>query len=67
VLALAGVAAGIPLSIWASKYVSTMLFGLTPRDPLMLAFTAMPLVAVSSVTCGPGRGIGRRKAFASYK
>jgi hypothetical protein len=30
------VAAGIPLSMWASKYVSTLLFGLTPRDPVML-------------------------------
>ena len=26
----------IPLSLWASKYVSTLLFGLTPRDPVTL-------------------------------
>ena len=49
VLALACVAVGIPLSMWASKYVSTLLFGLTPRDPIVSGLTAITLVAVSSV------------------
>jgi ABC-type antimicrobial peptide transport system permease subunit len=48
-LGLAGVAVGIPLSMWASTFVSTLLFGLTPRDPLMLTLTAAILIAVSSV------------------
>jgi predicted permease len=49
VLALAGVAVGIPLSMWASKYVSSLLFGLTPRDPLTLTFTAGLLIGVASL------------------
>jgi putative ABC transport system permease protein len=49
VLAIAGVVAGVPLSIWSSRYVSALLFGLTPRDPLMLTLTAAVLVAVSCV------------------
>jgi predicted permease len=49
VLGLAGVALGIPLSMWASKYVSSLLFGLTPRDPVMLTLTAAILIAVSSM------------------
>jgi ABC-type antimicrobial peptide transport system permease subunit len=48
-LALAGVAAGVPLSIWASTYVSTLLFGLTARDPVILTLTALMLIAVASV------------------
>ena len=41
VLAVAGVAVGVPLSIWASTYVSALLFGLTPRDPVTLTLTAL--------------------------
>ncbi len=48
-LALAGVAVGVPLSIWASTYVSTLLYGLTARDPGMLTLTALMLIAVASV------------------
>ena len=49
ILGVAGIAVGIPLSLWASKYVSTLLFGLAPRDPLTLTFTALMLIAVVSV------------------
>jgi ABC-type antimicrobial peptide transport system permease subunit len=49
VLAIAGVAVGIPLSMWASKYVSSLLFGLTPRDPFTLSVTASMLIAVASL------------------
>jgi macrolide transport system ATP-binding/permease protein len=46
VLGLAGVLVGVPLSAWASKYVSSLLFGLTPRDPQTLTFTALLLITV---------------------
>jgi predicted permease len=49
VLALAGVAVGVPLALWASQYVSSLLFGLTPRDPRTLTFTALLLIMVASV------------------
>ena len=48
-LAVAGVAVGVPLALWAGKYVSSLLFGLTPRDPMTIAFTAILLVAVASL------------------
>jgi ABC-type antimicrobial peptide transport system permease subunit len=48
-LAMAGVAVGVPLSIWASTYVSTQLFGLTARDPVTLTLTALMWVIVASV------------------
>jgi macrolide transport system ATP-binding/permease protein len=49
VLAIAGVTVGIPLSMWTSTFVSSLLFGLTPRDPLTLTFTAGLLIAVASL------------------
>ena len=48
-LAVAGVAIGIPLSMWASRYVSSLLFGLTPRDPQTLTITAVMLIGVASL------------------
>jgi predicted permease len=48
VLGLAGVVVGIPISLWVGKYVSTMLFGLSPRDPMTLGLTALLLLVVVS-------------------
>ena len=48
-LALAGVAVGLPISLWTGRYVSSLLFGLTPRDPVTLTFTAAVLIGVASV------------------
>jgi macrolide transport system ATP-binding/permease protein len=48
-LAIVGVAVGIPLSMWFSKYLSSLLFGLTPRDPVTFTVTASMLVAVASL------------------
>lgn len=49
VLALAGVLVGVPVSLWAGQFVSTLLFGLTPHDPATLGFTAAVLIAVASL------------------
>jgi len=35
--AIAGVAVGVPLSLWVGKYVASLLFGLSPRDPVTLS------------------------------
>ena len=48
-LAVAGVVAGIGLSVWLGKYLASLLFGLTPRDPATLAATAVVLVGVASL------------------
>jgi predicted permease len=48
-LALAGVAVGVPISLWTGRYVTSLLFGLTPRDPATLAVTATTLVAIAAL------------------
>jgi ABC-type antimicrobial peptide transport system permease subunit len=49
VFALAGVAVGIPISLWSGQYVSTLLFGLSPRDPATLAVTAAVLTGAATL------------------
>jgi predicted permease len=49
VLALAGVAIGLPLALWVGRFFSSLLFGLSPRDPVTLAFTAVTLVAIATL------------------
>lgn len=44
-----GVVAGGGLSLWASRLVSSLLFGVEPRDPLTLAEAAIVLVVVGAV------------------
>jgi hypothetical protein len=44
-----GVAAGAALSLWAAKYVSTLLFGLHPRDPATLLTAALVLAAIGGL------------------
>jgi predicted permease len=41
-----GVLVGAAISLWASRFVSTLLYGLTPRDPITLAGAAAVLIAV---------------------
>jgi len=48
-LAVAGVAVGVPLALWSSRYIGSLLYGLTPRDPVTIAVTGMVLVAVASL------------------
>jgi ABC-type antimicrobial peptide transport system permease subunit len=49
--AIAGVAIGIPAAFLLSRVMSSMLFGITTRDPL--TFTALPvlIVAVTTLAC----------------
>jgi ABC-type antimicrobial peptide transport system permease subunit len=46
-LVLIGVLAGAAISIWASRFVATMLYGLEPGDPLTIAAAAALLVAMT--------------------
>jgi ABC-type antimicrobial peptide transport system permease subunit len=45
----AGVLAGLLLSIWASHFVATLLYGIEPRDPASLAASVVILLAVTAV------------------
>jgi ABC-type antimicrobial peptide transport system permease subunit len=46
----AGVVAGIGVSLWAARFVETLLFGLTPRDPVTLGGAATILAAVGALS-----------------
>ena len=43
-----GVVVGATISVWASQFVSTLLYGLEPRDPLTLAAAATTLAAIGA-------------------
>jgi predicted permease len=48
-LVLVGVALGLPVVFGATRFASTLLFGLTPTDPLSLSVAALLLFAVAFV------------------
>jgi predicted permease len=48
-LAAVGIAAGAAIAMWTGQYFSSLLFGLSPRDPLTLGATALTLVAIASL------------------
>jgi putative ABC transport system permease protein len=52
VLVATGVIAGTVASLWASRFVATLLFGLEPRDPVTLAGAAVTLAAVAALAAG---------------
>ncbi len=56
----AGVLAGAALSLWLSRFVEALLYGLRPRDPLTLAGAALVLAAVGLLAAGlPARRAAR--------
>ena len=44
-----GVTIGVGVSAWASRFVSSLLFGLQPRDPVTLVTSVLTLAAVGAV------------------
>jgi putative ABC transport system permease protein len=44
-----GIVAGTAVSLWVSKFVATLLYGLHPRDPITLAGGALTLAAVGAI------------------
>ena len=49
VLVALGVAVGAGVSLWASRYVSTLLFGLEPRDPVTILGAVIVLAAIGAI------------------
>jgi ABC-type antimicrobial peptide transport system permease subunit len=43
-----GVVAGAGVSVWASKFVATLLYGVEPRDPITLTSAAVVLATVGA-------------------
>jgi ABC-type antimicrobial peptide transport system permease subunit len=50
-LVAAGAAIGLVLSLFATKFVTTLLFGLSPGDPMTFVFSTI-LLAVVSLAAG---------------
>jgi ABC-type antimicrobial peptide transport system permease subunit len=48
-LVAGGVVIGAAVSVWAAKFVTTLLYGLEPRDPVTLAGAAVTLAAVGAL------------------
>ena len=44
-----GVVAGAGVSVWASQFVTTLLYGLEPRDPATLVASAAVLATVGAL------------------
>jgi ABC-type antimicrobial peptide transport system permease subunit len=44
-----GLAAGAAVTLWATKFVASLLFGLTPRDPATFAAAAGLLIVVAAI------------------
>lgn len=59
-LALAGIAVGVPVSLWAARYAKTLLFGVTTGDPLTISVSVITLACVA-IFAGylPARGASR--------
>jgi len=50
-LVTAGVAVGLPIIFAGARLASTLLFGLTPTDPVSLLLAALLMLAVAMVSC----------------
>ena len=49
VLVAAGVIIGAGVSLWASRFVATLLYGLQPRDPVTLVLAALVLSLIGAL------------------
>jgi ABC-type antimicrobial peptide transport system permease subunit len=49
ILAVVGLAIGLPVALGASKFVESLLFGLQPNDPTSLAMAVAILLSASLV------------------
>ena len=47
----AGLAAGAVGALWIGQYVSSLLFQVSPRDPVAFALASGVLIAVSAAAC----------------
>jgi putative ABC transport system permease protein len=50
-LAIAGTVIGVALAVAIARVISSMLFGVTARDPLTFAATSLVLISVALLAC----------------
>lgn len=48
-LVAAGVLAGVVLSTWASTFMASLLYGISPRDPMTFVLAVVMLTAIAAV------------------
>ena len=58
VLAIAGLAIGLPVSFALTRLISSLLFEVTPRDPITFAAVTTLLIGVAAVACLPAGAPG---------
>jgi ABC-type antimicrobial peptide transport system permease subunit len=67
-LLVAGAALGVGLSLWTSRFVAALLFGVDARDPLTLAATGTMLVALGMFAGWlPARNASRQDPSAALR
>ena len=49
VLAAAGVFVGLPLALWSSRYLGSLLYGLSPARSTTIALTGILLIVIASL------------------
>jgi hypothetical protein len=47
-LAMAGIAAGLPVGLWAARYAKSLLFEVSGTDPVTIAVIIVALIAVAA-------------------
>jgi predicted permease len=61
ILVVVGTCIGVVVSVWTSRFVATMLFGLQPRDPATFAVAVIVLATVALLAAGCLAMLRRRK------
>jgi putative ABC transport system permease protein len=51
VLALAGIAVGTLATVWLTGFVGTLLYQVSPNDPVIFAVSSISLIAIASLAC----------------
>jgi putative ABC transport system permease protein len=52
VVVLAGIVVGLAASVAGSRLLESLLYDVSPRDPVILSLTALMLLAVAGLACG---------------
>jgi ABC-type antimicrobial peptide transport system permease subunit len=50
-LALIGISLGVPASLWLAKFLISVLYGVTPADPLTLLLSAVLVITGTLLAC----------------
>ena len=50
-LVVSGAAVGVPLSLWASRFAHSLLFDVTPTEPILIAAPVVIMFIVAAISC----------------